>query len=153
MDRPSQQPKASWSHIQLNVTNQNLSRDFYLRVLVPLGFVLADEQEGQYARLTNGIDVILVLCQTEERFLNAPYHRKRVGLGHLALSVASRADIDRMEHHLAALGIALRGEGKTETGYRKGYYCLLFEDPDRIMIELVFHDAYYFSTDPNPRWA
>jgi hypothetical protein len=44
--------------------------------------------------------------------------------------------------------IPLLGEGKVETGYRHGYYCLLFEDPDRVMIEIVWHDAYYFSPSP-----
>jgi hypothetical protein len=50
-----------------------------------------------------------------------------------------------MERHLAAIGVPLLGDGKTETGYRRGYYCLLFEDPDRIMVEVVHHDSHYFS--------
>ena len=53
-----------------------------------------------------------------------------------------------MEAHLVGLGIPLFGEGKVELGYRRGYYTLAFEDPDRVMIEIVHHDLHYFSSLP-----
>jgi hypothetical protein len=71
-----------------------------------------------------------------------------VGLGHFAIGVESRELIDIMAAHLQGKGIPLLGNGKVETGYRRGYYTLCFEDPDRIMVEIVYHDAYYFSLGP-----
>jgi catechol 2,3-dioxygenase-like lactoylglutathione lyase family enzyme len=141
------------SHLQLNVSDQNASRDFYLRVLSPLGFQIADEQPGEYARLTNGSSFVLVLCRTETRFSHGSYHRKATGLGHFAIQVSSPGLVDAMEQHLAKLGIPLLGEGKVETGYRRGYYCLAFEDPDRVMVEIVCHDPYYFSPAADPCWS
>ena len=144
----TQAKAATFSHIQLNVADQLRSTEFYVAVLAPLGFVLADEQSGSYARITNGKDAVIVLCQVKAPFRDRGYHRHAVGLNHFALSVPSRADIDRMERHLAAHKITLLGEGKVETGYRGEYYCLLFEDPDRVMIEIVYHDPYYFPSIP-----
>jgi hypothetical protein len=62
--------------------------------------------------------------------------------------VEAREVVDQMSSHLAGLGILLLGDGKVDTGYRRGYYTLAFEDPDRIMIEIVYHDPYYFSLLP-----
>ncbi len=137
-----------FSHIQLNVTDLSVSTDFYLKVLSPLGFTAADGHESEYMRITNGTNLVIVLCPVDDRFRNIKYHRKAVGLGHLAISVPSKRVVDEMELHLESCGIDLLGDGKTELGYRRGYYCLLFEDPDRIMIEIVCHDTFYYSADP-----
>lgn len=75
----------------------------------------------------------------------SPYHRKRVGLAHFAVTASSRETIDTMERHLLSMGVPLLGNGKCETGYRGEYYTLAFEDPDRIMIEVVWHRPAYFA--------
>jgi catechol-2,3-dioxygenase len=137
--------RAKFSHIVLNVSDQSVSKDFYVSALAPLGFAQADEVPGEYTRISNGVDTIIVLSPAEERFRYLAYHRKAVGLGHFALCVESPCDIDLMGEHLATLGIALLGSGKTEIAYRGRYYCLLFEDPDRIMVEIAYHDEAYFA--------
>jgi catechol 2,3-dioxygenase-like lactoylglutathione lyase family enzyme len=119
-----------------------------MSVLGPFGFQEADAEEGHYARLTNGRDAVIVLSPVEEKHRDHGHHRKRAGLSHLAFSVESHEEVDRMAGILATLGIPLLGEGKVELGYRRGYCTLAFEDPDRIMIEIVHHDAHYFSAAP-----
>lgn len=92
-----------------------------------------------------------MLAQTERRHLegNATYHRARVGLAHFALTAGSRDLVDQMEQHLASIGVPLLGRGKCEIGYRGEYYTLAFEDPDRVMIEVVWHlPAYFAREDP-----
>jgi len=121
------------------------SKRFYLRALAPLGFCEADSAAGEYTRLTNGTDMVIVLCPTELKHRNSTYHRKATGLGHFAIAVSSNIVVDEMERHILSLKIPILGEGKVELGYRRGYYCILFEDPDRIMIEIVSHDPFYFS--------
>ncbi|EYF07159.1 VOC family protein [Chondromyces apiculatus] len=135
----------SFSHLELNVTDLDRSIDFYLSALSPLGFVLADSERGQYARLTNGRDAVLILCPVAEAYRDRPYHRKAVGLSHLAFGVESHERVDEMIAHLAQLGIPLLGEGKISSDYRRGYCTIAFEDPDRIMIEIVHHDPHYFA--------
>ena len=138
----------SFSHIQLNVSDLARSVSFYMSVLGPFGFREADAEEGRYARLTNGRHAVIILSPVEERYRGHAYHRNGAGPSHVAFAVESRQEVDRMETVLAALGVPLVGEGKVESDYRHGYYTLAFEDPDRIMIEIVYHDAHYFSTSP-----
>lgn len=136
------------SHVQLNVSDLQRSSGFYLSVLAPLGFCRADQSAGQYVRLSNGRDAVLVLCPAGEAYRHYVYHRKAIGLGHVAFAAESREMVDRMEDHLAALGIPLLGQGKLASDYRRGYYSLFFEDPDRIMIEIVHCSPYYYSLSP-----
>lgn len=140
---------SAFSHIQLNVLELERSCRFYLDVLKPIGFREADSKIGRFVRITNNTDAVIVLCPVEERFRHLSYHRKAVGLGHLAISVPSRTEVDIMEAHLRSLDIPILGEGKLETNYRKGYYSLFFEDHDRILLEIVCHDPFYFSALPD----
>lgn len=136
-----------FSHIELNVSNLETSVDFYISALKPLGFERADGSD-EYVRIANGRDAAITLCPVDEAFRDRGYHRKAVGLSHLAIAVASADVVDTMAEHLSTLGIPLLGDGKVELGYRRGYYTLAFEDPDRIMVEIVYHDPYYFSLSP-----
>jgi catechol 2,3-dioxygenase-like lactoylglutathione lyase family enzyme len=133
------------------VTDLDVSARFYESALEPLGFSRADAEPGRYVRISNGSDAVIVLAQTEPRHLKgaAAYHRGHVGLAHFALAASSRTLVDRMEQHLASIGVPLLGRGKCDIGYRGEYYTLAFEDPDRVMIEVVWHvPAYFTSEDP-----
>jgi catechol-2,3-dioxygenase len=141
---------SDFSHIVLKVSDLKRSTQFYIETLTPLGFSVADSESGRFVRLTNGQNFVIVLSQVEKQFNKFKYHRKAVGLNHFAIRVASKDEVDRIERHLSECGVILLGNGKVETGYRKGYYCLLFEDPDRIMIEVVYHTDFYYSRNlPN----
>jgi catechol 2,3-dioxygenase-like lactoylglutathione lyase family enzyme len=135
------------SHIELNVTDLAASTRFYLLALAPLDFRVAD-QGPEYVRITNGKDVVLVLCPVAETHRERSYHRKGVGLSHFALAVDSPQVVDAVEAHLAAHGISLLGEGKFYMDYRGGYTTLAFEDPDRIMVEIVHTEPGYYAFDP-----
>lgn len=135
------------SHLELNVSDLKRSAAFYLSVLRPLGFEIADGNE-EYVRISNGRDTVLTLCPVSGAHLGRSYHRRAVGLSHFALAVDSAGMVDEMEAHLGRLGIPLLGEGKVELGYRGGYYTLAFEDPDRMMVEIVYHPPSYFSLAP-----
>lgn len=132
------------SHVDLNVSDLERSTRFYLAVLSPLNF-RATDGELSYVRIANGSDTVITLSAVDPAFRHLTYHRKAVGLGHIALSVASREWVDRMAAHIAALGVPMLGEGVIDSDYRRGYYTFSFEDPDRIMIEIVHHDPFYFS--------
>lgn len=80
-------------------------------------------------------DTYIVFVQTEERFLDVPFHRCRTGLNHLAFHARSRDHVDQMKSLLEERGIVLLYSGKFPTA--GGAYGLFFEDPDRIKVELV----------------
>lgn len=96
----------------------------------------------------DGRSSVIVLCPVGAEHQHVRYHRKTVGLGHFALAVESSGIVDEMSKHLATIGVPLLGDGRVELGYRRGYYTLAFEDLDRMMIEIVYHDPYYFSFSP-----
>jgi catechol 2,3-dioxygenase-like lactoylglutathione lyase family enzyme len=122
------------------------SERFYLALLGPLGFAAADSAPGEYTRLTNGRDAVLVLLPHRGR---APTHSHRHGLGlnHLAFQAPSRRVVDEVSDAMAALGHRPLGDGKTDTGYRGPYYTVSYLDPDGVMVEVVFHREGYFSKD------
>ncbi len=136
---------AGFSHLALNVTDLSRSERFYLDVLEPLGVVAADGEPFRYVRLTNGADLVIVLAQVEGRFLDRGHHRKTAGLHHFALSVPDAADLGVMARHLERLGVPLLGRGLFESDYRGGYSSLMFEDPDRITVEIACHPAGYYA--------
>jgi catechol 2,3-dioxygenase-like lactoylglutathione lyase family enzyme len=88
------------SHVELNVSDLEVSTRFYRSALEPLGFEKADGVDGEYARFSNGRDVVIVLCRVARAYRHRAYHRKGVGLSHLALGVESRAAVDRVAAHL-----------------------------------------------------
>lgn len=77
----------------------------------------------------------LFFVQTEPEFVAQGYHRKRVGLNHLALSVDGRPALEAVRTFVAERGARMLYGGdieETATQHR-----LFFEDPDRIKVELL----------------
>jgi catechol 2,3-dioxygenase-like lactoylglutathione lyase family enzyme len=110
--------KASVYHVQLNV------RD-------------AGVHPGVLGMSNGTTDVWLIGTPADPR-RHAP-HRKNPGLNHIAWRVTSRADVDRLhEEFLKSRGIpALYGGPREYPEYRRGYYAVFFEDPDRLKLEVV----------------
>ena len=82
-------------------------------------------------------DTYLVFVQTEDKYLDIPYHRKRTGLNHLAFHVDSRTMVDDFTDKLKERNVSILYPGKHPFAGGKDYYAVFFEDPDRIKVELV----------------
>ena len=123
-------------HIELNVSNFERSKAFYQDFLEWLGCKrILDEKD--FAGWGNGEAGIFVTYL--ERYKDSGFHRRRVGLNHIAFHAKSRADVDRLHSEfLVPRNIkVLYGGPKEYPEYRKGYYAVYFEDPDRIKLEFV----------------
>ncbi|WP_044336980.1 VOC family protein [Rossellomorea aquimaris] len=128
-------PKGLLHHIEIYVSDLKSSIDFWSWLLEELGYSLFQEWEsGQSWRLG---DTYIVFVQTEERFLDVPYHRCRVGLNHLAFHAESREHIDDMTMKLKNKGINILYTDQHPFAGGDDYYAVYFEDPDRIKVELV----------------
>lgn len=128
------------SHIELNVGDYRKSIIFYDHILKPLGwdrFICAKS----HTVYCDGF-IKLILSPAEETYLKEGFHRKRIGLNHLAFYAKSKLDVDNFYNNtLKANGIpSLYQEGADGTD---DYYSVLFEDPDRMKIEVVFAPNYY----------
>lgn len=82
----------------------------------------------------------LIIAQSPRSFLDHGYHRKRVGLNHIAFRASNRAAVDELyQNYLVPKKIPTLYDGPREwKGYDPGYYAVYFEDPDRIKLELVY---------------
>jgi catechol 2,3-dioxygenase-like lactoylglutathione lyase family enzyme len=122
-------------HVEVYVSNLAKSVEFWGWLLTELGY-------EQYQKWESGIswkhqETYLVFVQAEERYLDVPYHRSRVGLNHLAFHARSREHVDEVTETLREKGIKILYQDKHPFAGGNGYYAVFFEDPDRIKVELV----------------
>ena len=80
------------------------------------------------------------VSEREDRFAQHEYHRKHVGVNHIAFHADTREAVD--EFHMEYLSPnrirVLYGGPKEHQEYSKGYYAVYFEDPDRMKLEFAY---------------
>lgn len=132
-------PSTLLSHVEINVADYAKSIRFYDNILKPLGWERLVCTSDCTAYCDGFLKLILSPIQTA--YIKAGFHRKRIGLNHLALYAATKDDVDSYyKNILLANGIP--------SLYQPGpqgdddYYSVLFEDPDRMKIEVVCAPRY-----------
>ncbi|MFA6236978.1 MAG: VOC family protein [Bacteriovorax sp.] len=144
--RYGEKPRWQWgikttklSHIELFVSNYRESIIFYDLILLSLGWdrMVTRSEHTSYSDGT----LKIIICPVEENYLNEGYHRKRVGLNHIALYAQTKDMVDRFHRDvLVANNIpALYDDGPKGDN---NYYSVYFEDPDRIKLEVVYAPNY-----------
>jgi catechol 2,3-dioxygenase-like lactoylglutathione lyase family enzyme len=122
-------------HVEIYVSDLEKTINFWGWFLNNLGY-------EQYQKWEHGIswkfnETYLVFVQAEQRFLEVPYHRSRVGLNHLAFHAKSKEQVDTITEELEGKGINILYKDRHPYAGGKDYYAVFFEDPDRIKVELV----------------
>ncbi|MPY11244.1 VOC family protein [Arthrobacter bussei] len=135
-------PIKAYAHVRLTVTDIDASRAFYDAVFgLPVAFEVPEDADDatreQLGFLYGGViyqlgDTLLGLRPVaEDRF-----SENRVGLDHLAFTVADRSVLDDAAAFLDGRGIAHGGVKDIGAG------CILeFRDPDNIALELFAPQA------------
>ncbi|RHW41552.1 hypothetical protein D1B31_07465 [Neobacillus notoginsengisoli] len=122
-------------HIEIYVSDLKKTIEFWGWFLEELGYEAFQEWDsGKSWRFGPSY---IVFVQAEDRFLDIPYHRCRVGLNHLAFHAKSREHVDEMTVKLLERGVNILYADKHPYAGGAGYYAVFFEDPDRIKVELV----------------
>lgn len=80
------------SHAEIYVSDYAKTIRFYDKVLKPMGWSRLVCQKS-HTTFSDGA-MKLVFCPTEEKYLQHGYHRKRVGLNHLAFYAPSKKAVD-----------------------------------------------------------
>lgn len=144
--RYGEKPRWQWgvkrtklSHVEINTSDYAESIKFYDMVLLSLGWEKL-VCRNDHTTYTDGT-LKLILCPTSDEHKKAGYHRKRVGLNHLAFYSETKEMVDDFYREiLAKNGIkSLYHDGATGD---KNYYSVFFEDPDRIKLEVVYSPFY-----------
>ncbi|WP_038704911.1 VOC family protein [Planococcus sp. PAMC 21323] len=122
-------------HVELNVSHLGEAKSFYSKLLPPLGYSLFQEWEEGVSYKAGA--TYLVFVQTEEKFLQVPYHRKETGLNHLAFHAKSREHVDEMTLKVEQLGARILYKELHPYAGGPEYYAVFFEGPDRLKLEIV----------------
>ena len=122
-------------HVELYVRDLRSSIEFWGWLLPKLGY-------HEFQRWDQGVSYILddtyiVFVQTEEKYLDVPYHRCRSGLNHLAFHGGSREFVDEITLELQSRGVTILYPERHPYAGGEGYYAVFFEDPDRMKVEIT----------------
>jgi Lactoylglutathione lyase and related lyases len=122
-------------HLELNVANLEQSVAFWGWLLEYLGYqVYQTWDNGRSWQLGA---TYLVLVQVEEPFSETSYHRKQVGLNHLAFQVETTDEVDQIAQLLVENNIQMLYQERYPYAGGPKHYAVYFEDPNRIKVEIV----------------
>ncbi|API92788.1 hypothetical protein J32TS6_20000 [Virgibacillus pantothenticus] len=122
-------------HVEINVSDLAQSIQFWGWLLEELGYSVYQKWDtGQSWKIA---DTYLVFVQADKKFIADGFHRRRVGLNHLAFYGESKKQIDEITEKIVAKGIPILYEDKHPYAGGPSHYAVFFEDPDRIKVEVV----------------
>ena len=122
-------------HIEINVSNLKKSAEFWGWFLQELGYTPFQTWDKGFSYKEGNTYIVFV--QTEDRFMDIPYHRGRTGLNHLAFHAESKEQVDEMTRKLKARGIPILYEDRHPYAGGPEHYAVFFEAPDWVKVELV----------------
>jgi catechol 2,3-dioxygenase-like lactoylglutathione lyase family enzyme len=124
-------------HLDLNVRDLEASEAFYRGLLTRFG--LEEFERGAYW-ISFGTDACYItLVQTRAPFLYHGFHRKRIGVNHLAFRAPSHEAVDELHAWLLERGATILYGGPMEMGTDEApNYAVYFEDSDRLKLEYVY---------------
>jgi catechol 2,3-dioxygenase-like lactoylglutathione lyase family enzyme len=123
-------------HVELYVSDLERSIAFWTPFMGLLGYG-AERWSGGMNYVRDVGETYFCLLQADPEQLAAGYHRKRVGLNHLAFRGTSRAQVDRVANWIKASGHTLLYEDRHPFAGGPDYYAVFCEDPDRFKLEVV----------------
>lgn len=123
------------AHVILTVSNFEKASAFYGELLPAFGLekVFENENFGYWV----GGRTALGIQRCEDAYRSEKFVQYRVGLHHLCFRATSREDIDKAAAKLREMGAEIV-RGPQAGGWAPGYYYVLFEDPDKIRLEICF---------------
>lgn len=131
----------SLAHIEINVSNLQKSKEFYLKILTPLNWRMTCDCDDSVG-FKGEDNTHLFLVQTADSFISNIFHRKYTGLNHIAFRVKSKKEVEGFSDFLKKNNITslYTSDPKdySEEYNMEEYYAVYFEDPDRIKLEVVF---------------
>jgi len=120
------------SHIGLNVTNIEQSKQFYQMIF---DFEVAGESVGgekEFVFLKNGEQLVLTLWRQS----NGRFPTNQPGLHHLAFAVDTIEEVQAVEEKVRQAGVKLYHDGIVPHSQGESSGGIFFEDPDGIRLEV-----------------
>ena len=123
-------------HVELYVSDLEQSITFWTPFMAMLGYQ-PDRWSGGMNYVCGPGDTYFCLLSAPAEYRFAGYHRKRIGLNHLAFRGSSRDQVDEIASWVKANGYTLLYEDRHPYAGGPDYYAVFLEDPDRFKLEVV----------------
>lgn len=122
-------------HVELYVRDLERSASFWTPFLTRLGYEPVAWEGGlTYEKFG---EAYLCFLPAPPDHLEAGYHRKRIGLNHIAFQAGSRTIVDELSDWVRAEGWTLLYPDRHPHAGGPDHCALFCEDPDRIKVEVV----------------
>ena len=121
------------AHVILTVSSFEQALSFYGQFLPFLG--LTQVFQGENFAYWVGGRTALGIQRCDDAYRGETFVQSRVGLHHLCFRARSREDIEKAAEFLRGMGATIV-RGPQAGNWAPGYYYVLFEDPDRIRVEI-----------------
>lgn len=131
--------KSKLDHIYLYVSDLDASYKFYKALLESLDYEEMVKQDWGFAFINDGVSIWFE--KARDVYIKKGYHRKRIGLNHIAFRLESKEAVDEFTNQFLKKNKinCLYNTPKTFPEYSKDYYAVFFEDPDRIKLEVNYN--------------
>lgn len=123
------------AHTNIVVSNWEVCRDFYNRLLPFLGMEKVFDGNDMIYHVGGRTAFGIQRC--DPQFENDRFVQNSVGLHHHCFRARSRADVDEVHKYLAEIG-AVIVHAPEQGGWAPGYYSVLFEDPIGTRLEVNY---------------
>jgi catechol 2,3-dioxygenase-like lactoylglutathione lyase family enzyme len=123
-------------HIEIYVSDLERSAQFWTPFMEKLGYE-SERWSGGINYIAGESEPYLCLLPAAAEHLDAGYHRKRVGLNHVAFRGRSRKHVDELAAWVKQAGYTMLYEDRYPHATAPDYYAMYCEDPDRIKVEVV----------------
>ena len=124
------------AHVQFSVTDFAKSREFYRALLGYFEMTVQYDMDDAVFYCIGG-KTGLMITPCPEEFRGEQFNQRKPGLHHLCFRATSREDIDALHEFLVARSVKIVHPPE-DAPWAKGYYSVLFEDPDGIRLEVNF---------------
>lgn len=123
------------AHVILTVSSFEKAAEFYAQLMPAFGLTKVFEND-QFIYWVGG-RTALGIQRCEDAYQSETFVQYRVGLHHLSFRAKSREDVDKVGAKLKEMGTDIVA-GPQDGKWAPGYYYVLFEDPDKIRLEICF---------------
>ena len=123
------------AHIALSVRSLNVSKRFYKRLMPFLGLNIVHESNKSIYFI--GSRTGILIQEINKRDFLSNFSQNNVGLHHFCFRARKKSDILLVEEKLKNMnGNIIRGP--MQGSWAPGYFYILFEDPDKIRLEVNY---------------
>jgi catechol 2,3-dioxygenase-like lactoylglutathione lyase family enzyme len=123
-------------HVELYVGDLDRSCAFWTPFMNLLGYK-PEKWSGGMNYVRGEEETYFCLLPAPRAHAKAGYHRKRIGLNHLAFRGESLKHVDEVTQWVRSNGYTLLYEDRHPFAGGPNYYAVFFEDPDRIKLEVA----------------